>query len=64
MEVIVVVDESSEGGSGGPAHTHDTEVQLATCLACRLEEAQADLDRAQRRLRRLQDKGSAGQEPT
>jgi hypothetical protein len=52
--------ESHDGASGGPAHTHLTESQLAACRACRLVEARADLNRAQRRLRRLQDEGPGG----
>ena len=63
MEVLVV-DESSGAGSRGPAHTHETETDLATCPACRLEEARADLNRAQQRLRRLHDEDSAGRDST
>ena len=63
MEVMVV-DESNGAGSRGPVHTHDTDAQLATCVACRLEEARADLNRAQQRLRRLHDEDSAGRDST
>jgi hypothetical protein len=60
---VMVVDKSNAAGPGGPAHTHDTETRVATCPACRLEEARADLNRAQQRLRRLHDEAASGRDP-
>ena len=53
VEVRPVDGASEDGADSHHAHTHDTTANLATCPACRVEEARADLERAQARLRHL-----------
>ncbi len=59
-EVVSVDDDPEVVTRGGPGHRHEGEAGRATCPACWADDARADLDRAQRRLRRLRDELATG----
>jgi len=57
---VTVAPTPNGADSGATGHVHDTERHLATCFACRLEEARTDLSRAHQRLRHLREEDAGG----